>query len=483
MQASAHIQKSEKTAFYGVALVNMIFMALALWTQQYAIALVPIGLVFAAVTILDIRFPYYAFFAIIPFSIEVYLGSFGTDLPSEPLMLLLTGIAILLAIGKWRDIDGRYIVHPISLLMLAHIGWIVFSAILSAEVVISFKFLLAKLWYVIPFYGLTFYMIKETADLRRVMKILILMLSIAVSIVVFRHALVGFDFNMYNKVVQPIFRNHVNYASMQVILLPFVWALMRTARSAHHRNIWIAVIILFFIGINFSYTRAAQGCIFLAVVYYMVIRMKLLKVALSAAMIGIIFLSSYMVYKNKYMDFAPNFEKTITHRSYDNLIDATIKLEDISTMERVYRWVAGGYMISERPLVGFGPGSFYNHYKGYTVTDFKTYVSDNPEKSGIHNYYLMLFIEQGIFGLLIYLGLLFVTLLKGEAVYARLKDKKDKAWLMASLLCIFIISTLQLMNDLLESDKIGPFFFLSMALIVFYDLKSRRIEDSRNTDR
>jgi O-antigen ligase len=148
-------------------------------------------------------------------------------------------------------------------------------------------------------------------------------------------------------------------------------------------------------------------------------------------------------------------------------------MEDVSTMERVYRWVAGSQMIQERPWTGFGPSSFYTHYTKYTVRSFETYVSDNPEKSGIHSYYFMTLVEQGVIGLLIFLGLIFSVILGGERVYHQLNDEKTKRYIMAATLSTVVICALCLINDLIEADKIGPFFFLNASLIVIFDFKSR----------
>jgi len=68
-------------------------------------------------------------------------------------------------------------------------------------------------------------------------------------------------------------------------------------------------------------------------------------------------------------------------------------------------------MAADRPLVGFGPGAFYESYVPYTLSSFQTYVSDNPEKSGIHNYYLMTSVEQGIPGLILFLILTILPLI------------------------------------------------------------------------
>jgi O-antigen ligase len=131
-------------------------------------------------------------------------------------------------------------------------------------------------------------------------------------------------------------------------------------------------------------------------------------------------------------------------------------------------------MIKDKPWTGFGPGTFYFHYKNYTVSSFKTYVSDNPEHSGIHNYYLMVTVEQGLPGLFFYLLFCVVVMLKGEEIYHRTPDKSRRRTLIAALLCFSLTNLLMLMNDFVETDKIGSLFILSVAIIVNIDLKGRQ---------
>ena len=107
------------------------------------------------------------------------------------------------------------------------------------------------------------------------------------------------------------------------------------------------------------------------------------------------------------------------------------------------------------------------------LRSFETYVSDNPEKSGIHNYYLMTLVEQGIIGLIIFLGLITSIILYGERVYHALLDRKDKAFVMAATISTVVICALLIINDLIEVDKVGPFFFLNASIIVLFDMKNR----------
>lgn len=198
--------------------------------------------------------------------------------------------------------------------------------------------------------------------------------------------------------------------------------------------------------------------------------MKAALVATTLVLAGFI---TFVGTRDNWLLFAPEFEKTITHQRFDRLLEATTKLEDISTMERVYRWVAASYMIKERPVMGFGPATFYTHYKNYTVTSFRTYVSDNPEKSSTHNYFLMMAVEQGLPGLLFFLLFCVVVMLKGESVYHQTKERSIRVALLSALLCFVLINILMLMNDFIETDKIGSLFFLTAAILVNIDLKNK----------
>jgi O-antigen ligase len=211
--------------------------------------------------------------------------------------------------------------------------------------------------------------------------------------------------------------------------------------------------------------------LFAAAGMYYVIRWRLTRFALLGTGLAVVIGVVYFVHENTYLDYAPNYDRTISHEQFDNLIEATYKMEDISTMERVYRWVAAGHMAPERPLLGWGPGNFVNFYKPFAVTSFQTYVSDNPEKSGIHSYYFMTLVEQGIPGLLLFLMLLVVIFLHGERLYHRLADQPYRQQMvMTLLLSLTVIAAFLIINDQLENDKVGSFFFINLAILVNQDL-------------
>ena len=315
--------------------------------------------------------------------------------------------------------------------------------------------------------------LKDENNIKKIVYPTFLTLVIVISICLIRHAAVGFSFTEVNHTVGPFFQNHVIYAALPATFIPFAWyATYWQKRWSFKWFLMIFGIIILLLGIQFSYTRTVYVALFMAIGAYYIIRWRLMKIILAVVTIGVIGFCIYLVQNNRFLDYAPDFSKTISHESFDNLIDATYKMQDISTMERVYRWVAAGHMIADKPWMGFGPGNFYHFYKNYTVNSFRTYVSDNPEKSSTHCYFLMVWVEQGVFGLLFFVLFNFGVLILGERVYHRTKNiARRRIGLMATLSFV-IINAILMINDMVETDKTGSFFFFCAAILVSLDLKN-----------
>ncbi|MEM1122492.1 MAG: O-antigen ligase family protein, partial [Bacteroidota bacterium] len=437
----------------------------------------PVAYLGLYVAVVDFRKLFFILLATIPLSTEVELpGSFGTDFPSELLVIGLMGLYFLYALHNAPKLDATFFKHPITLLLLLHIAWIAFTALHATDKVIAFKFLLAKIWYVATYYFLAGLLLKTEKDLKTFFKWVFFPLLLTVVVVMIRHAGRGFSFEEVNFVLNPFYRNHVNYAAILVVFFPFLWyAPAWVARFSGRWWALVGAIAFMLLAIYLSYTRAAYVSLIIAAGAYGIVRFMLMKIVISGALITTILGLNFVAQNNKYLELAPDFDKTITHSKFDNLLEATAKGEDISTMERVYRWVAGVHMVIDKPLVGFGPGNFYPNYPKYTVLSFTTYVSDNPEQSGIHCYYLMTAVEQGVIGLLIFLSVCFAVLLYGERLYHQAAKAEQRRYVLMALLSFVIIAVLLLINDMVETDKVGSFFFMNMAILVNLEKRIRAI--------
>lgn len=459
--------------FGGITLVSFV---VAIATNLFFLAGIPAFLLLMYWTTVDFRAIFFLLFALIPFSTEVSLpGGFQTDLPTEPLMVGLMMVYLLYFLKQGKELNGNFTKHPISILLFLHVGWIFITAITSEDVFISMKFFLAKVWYIAVFYFMAAGLLKKEKDFKLLFWVIVIPLCITILYVLARQVTQGFAFKLVDKAVRPFYRNHVNYACLMALFFPLLWY----ARGWYKKftlKWWfiLGATILVLVGIQFSYTRAAYGAIMIAIAAWYIIRFRFMKMAIGLAVavgiLGITFLAT----NNNFLYYSPTYEKTIRHVSFDNLVAATFQGKDISTMERVYRWIAGSYMLAEKPVMGFGPGTFTEYYKGYTVTSFRTYVSENPENSGIHCYYLMVFVEQGIPGFILFLGLCFYFLIKGEHIYHQTKDPKRRGLVMVFLMTMIIINALLIINDMVETDKVGPFFFICLAVLVNLDLENKR---------
>ena len=452
--------------FVGVVLLGGVLAALL---QEPALLLPGLALVGAMLAFIEWRWVYFGLFAVLPFSQEIGLfGGLSLDVPSEPLMLVVTAcVGLMLLLGQGR-LALREWLHPLLLILAAMLVWTALDLAFSVNAVKSFKYLLAKVWYLVPFVLGTLLVVRRPGQAWRFAAVYAASACLSVLYVVSRHATRGFSFADINWSLHPFFRNHVIYAAMLALLVPFVWYARQAATGRAARLGWRVALAVLLFGLLTSYTRASIVSVPLAALYLLVLRLRLTRLLLLTVAVATSLTVSYFVIGDRYMEYAPDFEHTVFNgQDFGRHLEATYKFQDVSGMERVYRWVAAARMIGEKPLVGSGASTFYPEYKRYTVKSFRTYVSANPEKSTTHNYFLLQLAEQGIPGFLLFVALVATALLRAEGLYHRSAGRPAvrRVVLAATLTLVIIVFHLAL-NELVEVDKIGPVFFICLALLV-----------------
>ena len=311
---------------------------------------------------------------------------------------------------------------------------------------------------------------KTKKDLVLASKCLIFSMLLPISVSLIRHAGKGFTFESINSTLDPFFRNHVNYSALLVCLFPilFVWHHFAVGRLRK----WILVCMAVFLSaLFFAYSRGAWLCLLSGAIAWVAVKRKFLLSLIMAVIILVSLSLFWLVQEDNYLKFAPDFNTTTQHTNFNEHLEATYTLKDMSTMERFYRWIAGIKMVNEEKLKGYGPNTFTIYYKEYTVAAFKTWVSKNEEKSSVHNYFLLIAIEQGLPGLL----LLFVLLISMFAIavkgYHVLNDPFERSLSMLCAVVLSMVVTLNLLSDLIETDKIGSIYFLLLGLLIRVQVK------------
>jgi len=463
--------KNKMNTWWLLSIAALLFFVTGILTETYFLVTIPFVILFFVLFTSDLRFLYFILLFVIPLSTELSVTStISTDMPDEPLMLLLSGSLIAVLLLRPSLFPNQILRSSLALLLILQFGWMLITVIYSTEMLLSIKYVLAKSWFIIAFVlgGLLFLKTKE--DYRLASKAFIFAMLIPVIGSLVRHAITGFSFNSINETLSPFFRNHVNYSALLVCLLPilFMWYHFSSGRT---RKWTIVIIVLFLIALLFAYSRGAWLCLFTGVLTWYAIKKKLLLSFIIIAGLMMAIALYWLIQNDNYLKFAPDFNKTRQHTNITEHIEATYELKDISTMERFYRWIAGFRMANREKLKGYGPNSFSLHYKEYTVNAFKTWVSSNEEKSSVHNYFLLLAVEQGIPGMILFIILLLAMFSIAVKAYHTLDDPFDQALAMLCGVILSMIVTLNLLSDLIETDKIGSLFFIVTGIFIQLQVK------------
>ncbi len=442
-------------------------LAAALYYKTPVFALGGFALIAVLITLLDYRSLFYLMAASLPVSVSMEIsGGFSLELPSEPLMIALLGIFTLRLIsGKLYARDAQW--KPLHRWLILILGWMLLVSVLSAFPARSIKFLIAKIWFLVPFIYLGEKIVRTPKDVKLLFWCVWTSMTAIVFLITILHAKEGFSFESAHLISVPFYFNGVSYAATLVAFIPWMVIATRWYPIRHPAGILIRLsILLLLIAAIFTYKRGAWVALVLLPFFDFGLRSRLLRpgviLALACVLIGVV----YILQNNRYYLFAPTFKETLWHG--DDLsghLEATVSGTEISGVERFYRWVAAKNMVAARPWTGFGPSTFNQVYKQYADDAFSTYVSDNPEQSTTHNYFLMTFSEQGIPGGVLWIGFLAWIFIDAERKYHLTHSSFRREMIRMGAMTIFAVVFFCLLNELIELDEVGGLFWLSLLLI------------------
>ena len=462
--------KNDWVRWVFTATIVAVGLAIALFNNWWPL-LAPIGILVGIWGWHNPSVLFYLLLISLPLSVEFsFSNQLGTDLPDEPLMLAVSVLSVLYLVYRFTPFRSRLWHHPLLICLLAWIGWMTITTMVSTTPWISFKFLLAKSWYIGAFLLAPLIWLRDQQSIRRALYCLFVPLFLLALLSVIRHAFEGFSFISSSAVVQPYFRNHVVYSAMLVTLVP---VLFFSRRFTQKKQLWDAAMILVLVALFFSYARGAWLALFVGIGAYLLLRNRLLVYGYVVVLLLSLLTIVWLKQGDRYLQFAPDYRTTIFHSDFQDHWRATYQGKDVSSVERFYRWIAGVRMVEEKPLIGFGPSSFYTRYRQYTVPAYKTWVSNNPDRSTVHNYFLLTAVEQGIPGLIIFLILFGALLFYAEKLYHRNRAIWVGQLAAGIAVIVVMLGVVNFWSDLIETDKIGSLFFLSIALLLILDHRSK----------
>ena len=140
---------------------------------------------------------FYILIAAIPWSAEMSINQkLGTDIPDEPLMLLVASFAVFYFFNNRSLI--RNIKNPLIWILLLQFVWIICSDVYSVDKLASIKYSLAKGWYLLAFVTTPLILWKDKKMVARTFIILLCSMMFVFLVIFIRHYQYSFTFATTN---------------------------------------------------------------------------------------------------------------------------------------------------------------------------------------------------------------------------------------------------------------------------------------------
>lgn len=465
---------------FGVLFVGL--LGYSIWEDSFIGYLFPYALIVLYVAIFYTEYTFFFIIAATPLSvnIEEFTDGFGLFLPTEPLLFGTTLLLLLQAL-KYPVFPSYLKSSPIIWAVSFYLLWIFIASISSEHPLVSYKFLLAKLWFIVPvlLYGSGVF--KDIKKVKWFFWLFIVSMVIAMVYTVFMHSTYAFGEKESHWVMWPFFKDHTIYGAIVALVFPLIFALYF---SKKHSPL-VQLILICFLGINlialyFSYTRAAWLSVILGAGIWLLIRFKIkfsLLVSVAVIAIGFVWISWDAIQQNLERN---KFEHT-TEEFGERLQSATNVTTDASNLERINRWSCALAMFEERPIMGFGPGTYAFEYARFQEPENLTIISTNfGDMGNAHSEYLGPLAEMGVFGLLAMLAIVSAIFYQGITLYQRWpeEDRETKTLLMGMIVALSTYFIHAFLNNYLDTDKAAVPIWTMCAIFIAFSaqLKSKASE-------
>jgi O-antigen ligase len=406
-------------------------------------------------------------------------GQIGLFLPTEPILL---GLLLLLLIKQLKSpfIEKEVWKNPIVWSLGFYLGWTFITSITSADPIVSFKFLLMKLWFVLPIILIGTLVFKNPKNIFR----FIWLYSIGMTVVIFytiaRHYGYNFGEEEGHWVMSPFFKDHTIYGASVAISVFFILGLL--LHKQHGPLLQLVLLVMFIItalGLYFSYTRGAWLSVVVAILVWLLIKYKVkFKYLL---VLGIIVLSTiFFSWDQIQMELARNKAEHTTTSFDERLQSATNVTSDASNLERLNRWNAAWEMFKKKPVFGFGPGTYAFEYAPYQDPDMLTIISTNFGNAGnAHSEFLGPMAEMGVLGILAMILFVIALFYKGITLYNKFPENSETNIHLKRLLLFVILAMATyffhgLLNNYLDTDKAAVPIYGACAIIIALEIKLKR---------
>lgn len=463
---------------YGIGLLYLVALCVSIASEFYWALLFPLFLTVCVLAIFRLDVLLLSLALLTPLSINLEeFGDFPVAmfLPTEPIMF---GVLLLFIVRFvfMRGLTKEILLHPISIIVIWQLMWLCITAFTSSMPLVSFKFLLARMWFVVSFYFLGIYLFKNIKNAYRFIWLYILGMAIVSVYTVTTHASYGFDHVTAHWVMSPFFKDHTSYGAMLAFFFPFLIGFYFRRNQGGEQVAFLSILLLVFtVAIILSYTRAAWLSLVCCLGILALIRFRVKFKTL--LIIGLGLAATLFVTGEELIRTIERNDQDAKGGLTEHVVSMANVSTDASNLERLNRWSSAWRMFKERPLFGWGPGTYQFKYAPFQHPSEKTIISTNAGDVGnAHSEYIGPLAEQGVIGMLNMFLLVGFVVYLGIMLTIRLADYEHRLLALCSVLALISYFLHGFLNNFLDTDKASVPVWGCIALLVSMDLYCKKKE-------
>lgn len=467
------------------SLLFLFAVAALVWVDLPALVLFPIGLMAVYASIYHQQFTFLALAFLTPLSINIeeYVDGVGLFLPTEP---LLFGLMLILLMQQTRSrlIPAYTRSNPIVWAVFAYLFWVLITSITSTHPDVSLKFLLAKLWFAVPLLLFAPRVYEDRANIIRFVWLLSIGMILVMCYTLVVHASYGFGEKEGHWVMSPFFKDHTIYGASVALITPLVFGLYFSKKHGLLTQLLLLTLIaITLLGLYFSYTRAAWLSIIASLMVLAIIKLRI-RFSIIAG-IGIAGIALLLFFWDRIqMEMERNKYEHTTEAFTERIQSATNVTTDASNLERLNRWSCALEMFEERPVFGFGPGTYAFEYARFQDPENLTIISTNfGDMGNAHSEYLGPLAESGLPGMLLIFAIVAAIFYKSIRLYHSwpVEDKEMRTLIMAMIMALVTYFVHGVLNNYLDTDKAAVPIWTICAIFMTleYKLKTGSTRDPK----
>jgi O-antigen ligase len=468
--------------FCGVYLLGLCYVLIEKKSLFIPYTLLPLAVALILVAFFSFDTFIFSIVFFTPLAITLKELGFNSDvdlsLPTEPFMAI---VLILLPIYQLysKFISKEILRHPITKIIFLQLGWMAFTCITSEMPLVSLKYLISRLWFICTaYFMLAFLFTKKDSNVFKYLWLYILPLTGVAIWVTIQHAAYNFDEHVADWIPSPFYNDHTAYAAALALYVPPLVGFLFMKRFTFLQKIVAAgCLVVISTAVILSFTRAAWVGLAGSIVIYVLLMMRIKFRTL--LLTSIVLVGVYFAFQTQIVIFLSQNSTASGNDAAQNVESISNIKTDDSNLERLNRWSCAIKMFQERPLVGWGPGTYMFQYAPFQKASEKSLISTNAGTNGnAHSEYLGPLSEQGILGIVWVLALLVAVYALGFRVVYAAKNKEQKILAIILLTGLTTYFVHGFLNNFLDTDKLSiPFWGFIAALVVLDVTQKKEAEE------